>query len=135
MKIYNALLALGLLMVTDSSLFAADAVTERLVAYQSEGATDFSAERGKEMWVEEFSQPNNKKSRSCANCHTDDPTVVGKHLRTGKRIEPLAPSINPERLTSSKDIEKWFTRNCKWTVGRTCTAQEKGDVLTYLRDL
>jgi len=29
--------------------------------------------------------------------------------------------------------EKWFLRNCKWTMGRTCTAQEKGDFLAYFQ--
>jgi hypothetical protein len=136
MKTHSALLALGLFLITASPAVAADVVAERLVAYQGEGATDeFSAARGREMWVEQFSQPNGKKSRSCTTCHTDDLTVAGKHQRTGKRIEPLAPSVNPERLSNAKDIEKWFLRNCKWTVGRVCTPQEKGDILTYLRDL
>jgi hypothetical protein len=136
MKTDSALLTLGLFLITAAPAFAADVVAERLVAYQSEGATDeFSAERGREMWVESFSQPNGKRPRSCTACHTDDPTVMGKHLRTGKRIEPLAPSVNPERLSSAKDIEKWLQRNCKWTVGRVCTPQEKGDILTYLRGL
>ncbi len=135
MNTHNALLAMGLLYMTASPAFAADAVAERLVAYQSEGASDFNAERGREMWLEEFSQPNGKRSRSCASCHTEDPVQKGKHVRTGKSIEPLAPSVNAERLTSGKDIEKWLKRNCKWTVGRACTAQEKGDILTYLRGL
>jgi hypothetical protein len=136
MKTQSTLWALGLFLITASPAFAADVVAERLVAYQSEGATDdFSAKRGREMWVEKFSQPNGKKARSCSGCHTDDPTAVGKHLRTGKRIEPLAPSVNPERLSNARDIEKWFKRNCKWTVGRECLPQEKGDILTYLRSL
>ncbi|HCS12500.1 MAG TPA: hypothetical protein DIW28_01710, partial [Zetaproteobacteria bacterium] len=44
-----------------------------------------------------------------------------------KRIEPMAPSVNPERLTDPAKIEKWFGRNCEWTIGRDCTAQEKAD--------
>jgi len=47
-------------------------------------------------------------------------------------IDPMALSVNPERYTDPDKIEKWFLRNCKWTLGRECTAQEKGDVLTYL---
>ncbi|MEA3244387.1 MAG: DUF1924 domain-containing protein, partial [Pseudomonadota bacterium] len=31
-----------------------------------------------------------------------------------------------------KKIEKWFKRNCKWTLGRECTAQEKADFLAYI---
>jgi hypothetical protein len=45
----------------------------------------------------------------------------------------MAPSVNSERLTDPKFIEKWFRRNCIQTLGRECTPQEKGDVLTYLR--
>jgi hypothetical protein len=46
----------------------------------------------------------------------------------------MAPSVNAERLTEAKKMDKWFLRNCKWTLGRACTAQEKGDVLMWLRD-
>ncbi len=135
MKTQSAILALGLFLLTASAAYAEDVVAERLLAYQNEGAMDFSAERGKQMWEEQFSQPNGKKPRSCTTCHTDDPTVMGKHERTGKEIEPLAPSVNPKRLTDAKHIEKWFLRNCKWTVGRECMPQEKGDILVYLRGL
>ena len=54
-------------------------------------------------------------------------------LFTGKAIEPLAPSANPKRLTDPEHIEKWFLRNCKWTLGRECTPQEKGDFLVMIR--
>ncbi len=54
-------------------------------------------------------------------------------MRTGKAIEPLAPSVNPKRLSDTAKVEKWFTRNCKWTVGRACAPQEKGDVLSFIR--
>jgi hypothetical protein len=60
---------------------------------------------------------------------------VGKHAKTGKAIEPMAPSVNPKRLSDEKQIRKWFSRNCKWTLGRECTAQEQGDVLLYLQGL
>jgi hypothetical protein len=54
-------------------------------------------------------------------------------VKTGKRIEPMAVSVNPQRLGDMAKIEKWFRRNCKWTLGRACTAQEKGDLLSFLR--
>lgn len=44
----------------------------------------------------------------------------------------MKPAVNPERLVDAKKIEKWFLRNCKWTFGRECTAQEKGDFLTFI---
>ena len=74
------------------------------------------------------------KVRNCSTCHGKDLRAPGKHTKSGKTIDPLAPSANKERLTDPKFIEKWFTRNCKWVLGRECTPQEKGDFLAYLRD-
>ena len=85
-----------------------------------------SAEAGAVLWVKDFN------GRSCTSCHTDSLFIRGRHERTGKIIEPMAPSANPERFTKRKKINKWFLRNCKWTMGRECTAQEKGDVLLWL---
>jgi hypothetical protein len=45
----------------------------------------------------------------------------------------MAPSVNPQRLTDARKIEKWFKRNCEWTWGRACTIQEKGDILRFLQ--
>ena len=72
---------------------------------------------------------------SCASCHGSDPTVVGEHLVTGKRIEPLAPSANPARFTRPASVAKWFQRNCNDVLKRACTPQEKGDVLAWLMTL
>ena len=54
--------------------------------------------------------------------------------RAGKVIDPMAPSVNSKRLTDAKKINKWLLRNCKWTFGRECTAQEKGNVLLWLSE-
>jgi hypothetical protein len=113
----------------------ADTVDDRLAAYQAEGASEFSAERGKDMWFKPHDDPAGGKARSCTTCHSNNARVNGKHARTGKSIKPMAPSVNPERLTDAKKIEKWFKRNCKWTMGRECSPQEKGDLLSYLRSL
>ena len=48
--------------------------------------------------------------------------------------DPMAPCVNPKRLTERRQAEKWFKRNCKRTLGRACTAQEKGDLLSFLRN-
>ena len=69
---------------------------------------------------------------SCSSCHTQDPSAIGEHAVTGKRIEPLAPTANPERFTRPASVEKWFKRNCNDVLKRACTAQEKGDVLAWL---
>ena len=44
----------------------------------------------------------------------------------------MAPSVASGRYTDPGKVEKWFGRNCLWTWGRECTAQEKGDLLEYL---
>ncbi len=69
---------------------------------------------------------------SCASCHTPDPSAVGEHSVTGKRIEPLAPAANPKRFSDPASVEKWFKRNCNDVLKRLCTAQEKGDLLAWL---
>ena len=90
----------------------------------------FSAQRG-----EAFFNSTHGQDWSCSSCHTKDPTAVGKHAKTDKPIQPLAPGANAERFTSPAKVAKWFKRNCNDVVGRACTAQEKGDVLAYLISL
>lgn len=85
------------------------------------------------MWTQEFTDIKAGQKRSCATCHGTHLTQPGRHAKTKKVIDPLAPSINPERLTDVKEMKKWLTRNCKWTLGRECTAQEQGDFLVYLQ--
>jgi len=41
--------------------------------------------------------------------------------------------VNNKRLTKIKTIKKWLKRNCKWTLGRKCTAEEKGHLLTFIQ--
>lgn len=72
---------------------------------------------------------------SCASCHQAPPTRTGQHASTGKAIAPLAPAVQPDRLTDSAKVEKWFRRNCKDVLSRECSAQEKADVLAYLNAL
>ncbi|MCG6941703.1 MAG: DUF1924 domain-containing protein [Thiohalocapsa sp.] len=91
------------------------------------------AAAGAAAWVQEHPQPNGAPARSCATCHTDDLTQPGRHAKTGKPIEPMAPSVNPERLSDQAKVEKWLRRNCRWTLGRECTAAEKADFLTYIK--
>lgn len=105
----------------------ADVITDRLAQYRAEGAGYFVASQGKEIWFADH------EGRNCTQCHGETLTMTGKHIKTGKLIEPMAPSINPERLTNADTIEKWFLRNCKWTIGRACTPQEKGNILVWLK--
>lgn len=110
----------------------ATAVTDLLQQYQTQGAKQFEAQAGKALWTRSFGVSSEGKERRCATCHTEDLRQTGKHIKTGKTIEPLAPSVNSKRLTDIAEIEKWFKRNCEWTLGRECNAQEKGDFLSYI---
>ena len=94
---------------------------------------EFTAESGEKLWNQ--TQTVSGQPRSCASCHTSDPRQAGKHVRTGKPIKPMAPSVNSSRFTDPKKVAKWFKRNCKWTLGRECNAQEKGDYTKYLKSL
>lgn len=110
----------------------AETSAEILAALQQEAASmpgfrGFSAARG-----EDFFRTKHGSEWSCSSCHTDNPAMLGKHAKTGKSIEPLAPSANAARFSNPKKVEKWFRRNCNDVLDRVCTAQEKGDVLTYL---
>ena len=72
---------------------------------------------------------------SCASCHGARPTGAGRHVVTGKPLDPLAPAFNPQAFTDERRVEKWFRRNCKDVTGRECSAAEKADVLAWLQTL
>ena len=103
-----------------------------LQQYAEQGATQPSEERGRQMWQQRFAGSGRFSQRSCASCHTEDLSRPGKHVKTGKAIDPMTPAVNPERLSDARKIEKWFLRNCKWTLGRECSPQEKADFLVYI---
>ena len=128
------LIVIALLALSPMIGTAGNVVDERLQTYQNEGAKTFDATAGKSMWTQEFAQADGSKARTCSSCHTTDIRQGGKHITTGKPIEAMSPSVNPQRLTDAAKIEKWFGRNCKWTMGRECTAQEKGDFLKYIQN-
>lgn len=69
---------------------------------------------------------------ACTSCHTLNLANQGKNSLTGKVIDPLSPRANPQRLTSVKEVNKWLKRNFMDVYVREGTAQEKGDVLTYI---
>ncbi|MBF0180896.1 MAG: DUF1924 domain-containing protein [Magnetococcales bacterium] len=127
----SIMVVIGLLLVP--ALAGAATLEGLLSGYRSAGAGPFLAERGAELLVRETSGAS--EGASCAACHTRDPRQPGRHVKTGKPIEPLAPAVNPERLTDPAKVEKWFLRNCKGTLGRVCTPQEKGDFLQFLSTL
>jgi cytochrome c peroxidase len=124
------------------------------LARQSDPAfAGFSAERGKALYQTPVLGPNGE--HACQNCHSPDPreTVFGhsgairaecsachiggmgkpgERARIRRDIKPLAPAANPARFTDAGKVELWFDVNCFYVLGRACSAQEKGDFLTYL---
>lgn len=131
MKI-SILLNLMLAGLLTAGAVQADSVDALLAAYEVQGAGPFSAPAGAALWQRKH-QSDDGAARACTSCHTSNPTEPGRHAVTGKTIEPLAPSADARRLTDNRQIEKWLKRNCKWTLGRECTTQEKGDLLSFLR--
>lgn len=129
----HSLIALGLLFSCQA--FAATP-QELLKQYEAQAKqenaafTGFSADKGANFFKTERLHSDGK-AVSCSTCHTADPRNQGK-TRANKVIQAMAPSVNPERFTDAAKVEKWFGRNCKDVLERTCTAQEKGDYIQYL---
>jgi len=124
-----------LVLVAAQPVLAADPRQAILDSYaaqaKAEGAfAGFSAARGEAL----FRSKNavNPDAPSCASCHTDDPTRAGRHVKTGRAIEPIAVSANPKRFTDAEKVEERFTRDCKSILGRACSATEKGDYVTFM---
>jgi hypothetical protein len=110
---------------------AAGTVEELLQQYRRQGAGPFLAEQGERLFRARPGEGGESAGSRCADCHGQSPGALGRHVRTDKEIAPLSPFVQPERLQDAAKVEKWFLRNCKGTWGRACTAQEKGDLLTY----
>jgi hypothetical protein len=106
---------------------AASSVSADLLAgYRADAGKPFSAAAGEQLFRARHGD------MSCTACHTDNAKAAGKHVQTGKAIEALAPVANPARLSDPAKVEKWFKRNCNDVLKRACTAQEKGDFVTWL---
>jgi len=97
---------------------------------EAPGFAGFSAERGKALHTQNFTggKPG---TPACTSCHGKDPRGTGK-TPTGKSIDAMAASVTPARYTDPAKVEKWFKRNCTEVLGRVCTAQEKGDWLSFM---
>jgi len=125
--------AIVLVMIDAWLPVSAAVVDDMLGEFQSQTKHGADAVSGAALWNREFTSNDVPPQRSCNSCHTRDLHNTGKHIKTQKPIDPLAPSSNPERLTDRAKIEKWLKRNCKWTLGRECTTEEKADLLAYIR--
>ncbi|MBU1264990.1 MAG: DUF1924 domain-containing protein [Gammaproteobacteria bacterium] len=115
---------------------AADTPASSMVRYAQQAGVAVSAlspARGEVLYRTEHPGKNGA-TQSCASCHTANPKQAGQ-TRVGKRIEPLAPSANPQRFTDAAKVEKWFRRNCTDVLRRECSAQEKGDFIAWLNQI
>jgi len=98
---------------------------------QNKSFQEFDYTRGEKIFTKE--QVGKRGTLiSCVTCHTNDLTKNGLNEQTNKVIEPLSPHANPNRFTEVKEVEKWLRRNFKDVYNREGTAQEKGDVITYI---
>ncbi len=121
------------LLALNCTWLMANPIDEMFDYYQQAGVTTVDSQKGRLLWTQAFiTEKSNGEERSCASCHGSNVTQSGEHVRTSKVIEPMAKSINTKRYTDTKKIKKWFKRNCKWTLGRECSAQEQADILKYL---
>ena len=130
MKTRLAFFPVGLVLI--AGLARAEIPRDFLQRFETEARAstpDFAASpvRG-----EQFFRALGSKDWRCSTCHTDNPAVVGKHVTTGKPIEPLAPVGNSERFVRADKVDKWFKRNCNDVLERACSPAEKADLLAYL---
>ena len=112
-----------------TSVLATQAATvEKLFdTFVEQGAkTPFDAQAGKNLWAKKVG------GKSCAGCHTEDPTQQGKNPKTGKKIQPMATSAYAKRFTKYNKAVKSFAKHCKRVFGAECSAQEKADILEFL---
>jgi hypothetical protein len=133
MKIkFTHLIFTGLLLTTFSAKAEVAVVEVLMKTYQSQGASKGNASRGEVFWNKTFPGKAPNTERSCKTCHSANLKNTGKHINTGKVIKPLSPAVNSARLTEVAKVEKWFKRNCKWTTGNECSAQDKADILAFI---
>ncbi|HEX5364466.1 MAG TPA: DUF1924 domain-containing protein [Gallionella sp.] len=125
-------IGLALLLLASATPALAEKPKDFISTYSTQAGSGFtpSAARGKSFFGKDWGV--SKDMPKCASCHGNDLKANGKHVITGKVIEPFSPSANPERFTSTKKVEKWFKRNCKEVVGRECTAAEKADFIQFV---
>ncbi|HUW24935.1 MAG TPA: DUF1924 domain-containing protein [Gallionella sp.] len=136
MKRAFAITAVGVIsMILTPSCFAGPR-EELLTGYAAAAKSSepsfagFSATRGQTLHTKAFAG-GKADTPACTSCHGKGPNDTG-HTLTGKAIEAMAASVTPSRYTDPAKVEKWFRRNCNEVLGRECSAQEKGDWLTYM---
>ena len=134
----SLILAVAATLAAGTAAAAGDGARAKLLdtlaaqaAKEAPGFAGFSAERGRALYLGPHAGGKGEVN-ACAVCHTANPTAVGRHHKTGRDIPPMAVSVTPKRFTDPAEVEKRFERDCPGVLGRACTAQEKGDFITYL---
>lgn len=139
MKTLTLAIAFGAFMLGFLAANAAQANPARdaiVAAFAAQAKADnpsfsgFSGTRGEALFKSKHTS-GKPETPSCSTCHTSSPLGTGQ-TRAGKIIEPMAVSKNPDRYTDTEKVDKWFFRNCRSVLGRECTAQQKGDYLTFM---
>lgn len=92
-----------------------------------------NAEAGRAFYIKKHTVKG--KQVACTDCHTDNPSAMGKHSETGKKIASLSPYVNSKRFSDLKKTEETFDKHCVDVLERNCTSQEKGDYIVYLLSL
>lgn len=131
--------ALALLTLPVAALAAGGAAERALIlqGYAAKaraadpGFAGFSAARGEKLFRMNGAG-DDPRTPACTSCHTADPRQRGRNAKTGRPIEPIAVSANPLRFTDATEVERQFTRDCKSVLGRACTAEERGDYITFM---
>lgn len=124
----TSIILLGLMVAIPA--FSQTTAMSQLAELEASSQTKGNVEQGRIFFTSAHTN-----EWSCATCHGAPPTQFGEHASTGKRIAPLAPAFNPEAFTSTRRSDKWFRRNCNDVLDRSCSDQEKANVLAYLLSL
>jgi cytochrome c peroxidase len=130
---YTLLLALGVASVpAQADVASAQKLADKYAAIAKtiNPSAKPSAEAGRAFFTRKILVSG--KEISCSSCHTDNPAKQGKHIKDGKPIKPLTPTVNPKRFSDLDKVEVNFEKHCLEVLGKDCTAQEKADYITYL---
>ena len=151
------------LLLSLAALHAEASNAERLIErYRAEARAEspdfrgFSAEDGRSFYMKKHPVPVIGEA-GCVSCHLADPRRSVMRHRTKipcrachvvddaehvdpvnakkREIEAFAPVANPQRFSDPAWVEKWFKLNCNYLLKRPCSAQEKGDLITWLLSL
>jgi Domain of unknown function (DUF1924) len=135
MRKTTLLAAAGLLTLSATAFAAVPAAQQAVLDIYAKqaGVQSFDPAAGKAFFEGTFTG-GHPDTTSCTDCHTKNPKNQGR-TRAGKTIAPVAVSVNPQRFTDFKKVEKWFHRNCVSVLGRDCTATEKGNYIAYMSSI